>query len=227
MNMPDQSGLVTLQQLRDDPCTASIPVVFLTASAQSAFDRNCAEQLGASSYLLSPVQPDTLVTVVEGAIARARLSRTSQADDYEKIVDSAMSLMHSDYASLQMLFPERGGGGELLLLGFRGFNPEAAKFWEWVRADSSSICGIALRENERVIAPDIARCEFMAHSEDQKVYLQTGIHACQTTPLISSGGNWNGPADPGYRRRAGCWCEKTKREKWPFTITNTVWYSVK
>lgn len=45
--------------------------------------------------------------------------------------------MHSDYASLQMLFPERGSGGELRLLSFRGFNPEAAKFWEWVRADGA------------------------------------------------------------------------------------------
>src|SRR3974390_1756223 len=62
--------------------------------------------------------------------------------EYEKIVDDAVALMRSDYASLQMLFPERGTGGELRLLAFRGFNPQAAKFWEWVRADSQSTCGI-------------------------------------------------------------------------------------
>lgn len=97
--------------------------------------------------------------------------------------------MRSDYASMQMLFPERGSGGELRLLAFRGFNPEAAKFWEWVRADSKSTCGIALRDKSRVVAPDLANCDFMAGFDDQQTYLQTGIYACQTTPLIGRGGN--------------------------------------
>jgi GAF domain-containing protein len=126
------------------------------------------------------------------------------ASSYEKIVDDAVAVMRSDYASVQMLFPERGTGGELRLLAFRGFNPEAAKFWEWVRAESKSTCGIALRETRRVVAPDIAVCDFMADSEDQQVYLETGIHACQTTPLIARAGNvvgmisthWRTPHEP-------------------------------
>ncbi|MGH9643729.1 MAG: GAF domain-containing protein, partial [Terriglobales bacterium] len=104
-----------------------------------------------------------------------------------------------------MLFPERGKGGELLLLASRGFNPQAAKFWEWVSADSKSTCGIALRTVQRVVASDIAACDFMADSEDQQIYLQTGIRACQTTPLIASRGrnvvgmistHWRAPHQP-------------------------------
>src|SRR5437660_2355078 len=121
------------------------------------------------------------------------------ASSYEKIVDDAVAVMRSEYASVQMLFPERGAGGELRLLAFRGFNPEAAKFWEWVRADSKSTCGIALRETRRVVAPDIAVCDFMADSEDQQVYLQTGIHACQTTPLIARTGNVVGMISTHWR----------------------------
>lgn len=118
------------------------------------------------------------------------------ASSYEKIVDDAVAVMRSEYASVQMLFPEHGTGGELRLLAFRGFNPEAAKFWEWVRADSKSTCGIALRETRRVVAPEIAVCDFMADSEDQQVYLQTGIHACQTMPLIARAGNVVGDLHP-------------------------------
>jgi len=129
------------------------------------------------------------------------------ASSYEKIVDDAVAVMRSDYASVQMLFPQRGTGGELRLLAFRGFNPDAAKFWEWVRADSKSTCGIALRDSRRVVAPDIAVCDFMADSEDQQVYLQTGIRACQTTPLIARAGNvvgmisthWRTPHQPSER----------------------------
>lgn len=117
----------------------------------------------------------------------------------EKIVDVAVSLMRSDYASLQMLVPERGEGGQLLLLAFRGFNPHAAKFWEWVRADSKSTCGLALRDSQRVVASDIATCDFMADSDDQDVYLQTGIRSCQTTPLIARNRNVVGMISTHWR----------------------------
>lgn len=81
------------------------------------------------------------------------------------------------------------------------------KFWEWVRADSKSTCGIALRDKSRVVAPDIANCDFMAGSDDQQTYLQTGTYACQTTPLIGRGGNvvgmisthWRTPHQPSEK----------------------------
>ncbi len=119
---------------------------------------------------------------------------------YDKIVDAATAIMRSEYASLQMLYPERGAGGELRLLAFRGFNPQAAKFWEWVRADSESTCGAALRTGKRVIAEDVSRCDFMAGTEDLKTYLQTGIHAVQTTPLVSRSGQLLGMISTHWRR---------------------------
>jgi GAF domain-containing protein len=117
----------------------------------------------------------------------------------QELVDNALALTHSDYASLQMLFPERGSGGELRLLAFRGFDAEAAKFWEWVRADSKSTCGVALQDKKRVVASDIARCDFMLGSDDQQVYLETGIRACQTTPLIGCDGNVIGMISTHWR----------------------------
>jgi PAS domain-containing protein len=51
---------------------------------------------------------------------------------YEKIIDAAVRITKSDFASMQMLHPERGGpggAGELQLLAYRGFAPEAAEFW--------------------------------------------------------------------------------------------------
>ena len=71
---------------------------------------------------------------------------------YEKILDAAKTIMRSDFASMQQYFPHLGARGELKLLGFRGFSPEAAKFWTWVRADSSCTCGVALATRQRVIA---------------------------------------------------------------------------
>ena len=119
---------------------------------------------------------------------------------YDKILDAAMAILRSDFASIQMLHPERGPGGELRLLGQRGFTPEAAKFWEWVRPASKSTCGIALQTGQRVIAPDVRTCEFMAGSDDQETYLQTGIQAVQTTPLVSRCGRVVGMISTHWRQ---------------------------
>jgi PAS domain S-box-containing protein len=126
---------------------------------------------------------------------------------YDKIMEAAVRIMRSDFASMQMLYPERGAGGELRLLAFRGFSPQAALFWEWVRADSESTCGAALRTGSRVIAADVEKCDLMAGTEDLATYLQTGIRAVQTTPLHSRGGglvgmistHWRQPHQPSER----------------------------
>jgi signal transduction histidine kinase len=58
-----------------------------------------------------------------------------------------------------------------------------------------------------VVAADVEKCEFMTGTEDQAMCLQTGIHACQTTPLISRDGkivgmistHWRNPHQPSER----------------------------
>jgi two-component sensor histidine kinase len=128
---------------------------------------------------------------------------------YEKVMDAATAIMRSDFASVQMLHPERGQVGELRLLAWRGFTPNAAKSWEWVGADSpGTSCAAALRTGRRVIVPDVQECDFMAGTEDLKVFRETGIRACQTTPLLSRRGklvgmistHWRNPYRPTERQ---------------------------
>jgi PAS domain S-box-containing protein len=107
---------------------------------------------------------------------------------YDKLVDAAMSIMRSDCASMQQYYPHLGARGELKLLGHRGFTPEAARFWAWVRADSACTCGVAIRRRERVIASDVGNTAFMAGTADQEQLLKAGIRAAQTTPLVSRRG---------------------------------------
>jgi len=126
---------------------------------------------------------------------------------YQKILDVAVAIMRSEYASMQALYPDRGNSGELLLLAHHGFSPEAAKFWEWVDAYSASTCGVALRTRERTIADDVETCPYMVGTPDQTTYLQTGIRAVQSTPLISRNGrlvgvistHWHRPHQPSER----------------------------
>lgn len=128
-----------------------------------------------------------------------------QEDDpeaiYRHLIDAAAFVMHADFASMQMLHPERG---ELELLSHKGFSTEAAVFWKWVRPESGSTCAMALRTGQRVIAPDVERSDCMAGIQDLETCLRMGIHAVQTTPLVSREGrvlgmistHWKKPHEP-------------------------------
>ena len=118
---------------------------------------------------------------------------------FEQILDTAQSLVHSDFASIQMFYPERGSGGELLLLGHRGFSEEAARRWEWVSPSIKTSCGEALRTGRRVIVPDVRSCDFMAGSEEQETYIGAGILSVQTTPLVSRSGALLGMVSTHWR----------------------------
>jgi two-component system, cell cycle sensor histidine kinase and response regulator CckA len=118
---------------------------------------------------------------------------------YEQILDTAMAVLHCDFASIQMFYPERGAHGELKLIGHRGFSREAVERWGWVRPDMCTTCGEALRTGRRVAIPDVRNCEFMAGSDDLAGYLGGGIRAVQSTPLVSRSGSLMGMVSTHWR----------------------------
>lgn len=119
---------------------------------------------------------------------------------YRNLVGAAAKLMHSDFATMQMLHPDRGEKGELQMLAHRGFDSEAIKFWDWVRADSGCTCGFALSTGRRGVATDISRCDFMAGTPDREALLQAGVQAAQSTPLFSRSGRLLGMISTHWRR---------------------------
>jgi GAF domain-containing protein len=118
---------------------------------------------------------------------------------YELIADAAVAIMRSDFASMQLLDPQSGKPGELVLLSYRGFTSEAAQFWLRVPSNSGSTCAAALRTGKRVIVPDVEICEFVVGTEDLATYRQAGIRAVQTTPLLSRKGRLLGMISTHWR----------------------------
>lgn len=69
--MPGMDGPATLAQLRKDPRTSAIPVIFMTARAQAReIDQFLA--LGAQGVISKPFDPMTLATEVEDRLRTAR-----------------------------------------------------------------------------------------------------------------------------------------------------------
>jgi PAS domain S-box-containing protein len=114
----------------------------------------------------------------------------------ERLLDLVISLMSADMASLQLLDSARG---ELFLLAWRGFDPEAAAFWEWVRHDSNSTCGQVLSSGERIIVSDVEACDRLVGTADLDAYRRSGIRAVQSTPLLSASGRLLGMMSTHWR----------------------------
>ena len=51
---------------------------------------------------------------------------------YQKIMDAAVVIMQSQYASMQVLYHGSDGHDKLKLLASSGFSPEAEEYWQWV-----------------------------------------------------------------------------------------------
>jgi PAS domain S-box-containing protein len=116
---------------------------------------------------------------------------------YDRLLDAAISLMSADVGSMQVFHPERG---ELRLLAEKGFHPQSAAYWEWVRLDAASTCGMALSAGCRVIVPDIETCEDMVGTGDLHAYRRSDIRAVQSTPLIARSGRLLGMISTHWRR---------------------------
>ena len=190
LGLPVLNGIEAALRIRQ--CAPKSRILFVSENRDTDI-ADAAIAAGAVGYIVKSQAAKELLPVLNAlrwSLAQndPYLLRASHEIVYEEIVDAAVALMRSDYASMQMLYPERGTGGELRLLAFRGFNRDAASSWEWVGADSKCSCGIALRDNRRVFASDVATCDFMADPEVQQVYLQIDVRACQSTPLITRTG---------------------------------------
>src|SRR4029077_11294470 len=104
---------------------------------------------------------------------------------HEQILEAAMELMKADFASIQLLDPERSA---LKLLAWKNFHEDSAAAWEWIDAESGTTCGRALATGGRIVLEDIEANDGLADDKNLEQYRRSGIRAMQSTPLTSRSG---------------------------------------
>jgi CheY-like chemotaxis protein len=62
--MPDLDGFETIRRIKNDPATANIPVIALTAKTTGT-DRQLALDCGTSGFLTKPVDPSALKAALD------------------------------------------------------------------------------------------------------------------------------------------------------------------
>jgi DNA-binding response OmpR family regulator len=82
VNLPDMSGFEVCRQIKNDPRTAAIPVIQVSATAVEVKDRAHGLTQGADAYLIEPADPEELLATVAAALryhrARLRAERTAK-----------------------------------------------------------------------------------------------------------------------------------------------------
>ncbi len=119
------------------------------------------------------------------AFSRALVEEPNSTTLYQQLVDAAMALLGADVGSLQLLDATRG---ELQLLAWRNFHPDAAAHWQTVSADDATSCGRALRHGARTIIPDVQADELLPGTDDLRYMALSGVRAVQSTPLTMRDG---------------------------------------
>lgn len=119
---------------------------------------------------------------------------------YSEITDAALTIMQSDFASMQMYYPERGTKGELKLLASSGLSQEGREFWAWVGDGSGTLCAVAMWTGKRVMSSDMYNCEHVINTPDHEMFARAGVLAAQSTPLFSRSGELLGMISTHWTR---------------------------
>jgi DNA-binding response OmpR family regulator len=69
--MPDMDGYLVTHQLREDPDTASIPILMFTAKSQ-VDDKVAGYEAGVDDYLTKPIHPAELVAHIKALLSRSK-----------------------------------------------------------------------------------------------------------------------------------------------------------
>lgn len=117
--MPGISGYGVMEAVQEDPATADIPFIFMSAKAERS-DIRAGMKLGADDYLCKPVAKEELLGAIESRLERsAQMRRHAMHEMGELKTDLANSLSH------EFLTPISGILGPARLLETVGDDPDA------------------------------------------------------------------------------------------------------
>lgn len=109
IRLPDMSGMETFEKLHR--IDSKVPIILMTGrgTAQTAIE---AMQRGAFDYILKPLDPDTLIPLIEDAAETSRMTRTRAivADSTidEQPIDAATDLLLGNCSSMQEVYRSIG-----------------------------------------------------------------------------------------------------------------------
>lgn len=187
VHLPDIDGFEVCRRLREDPRTASLPVIHLSATFVHDRDKVTGLNAGADAYLVHPAEPAVLVATLQALIrARSAEERLRQSESrfraiYNQVPDG-MALLDAEgrfddvnpaLATLLGRAPDALVGGRLDALA----RPQDAAAVRDFVAQAVAASGSA--------AGHVSRAEFpLLHAEGREVPLAWSLSPHGTTGLL-------------------------------------------
>lgn len=176
-----------LKEIQSDSRTNrdALNLVREAAAAHERMRDEVAHRQRAEARLASELAATHLLQRLSSQLIREEEGNTL----YKHIVETAMTLMRSECGSMQILEPRTNS---LRLLAWKGFHPDAARFWETITAGAGTACGASLKRGERICLRDVRACDWLVGSPHLNYFELCGIRALQSTPLVSRSGEMLG-----------------------------------
>ena len=102
IHMPGMDGFETSAELKKDPATADIPIIFLTADDESDTEVKCLE-MGAMDFIKKPFVPQVLLQRVRHTLALIRLQANLTLEVAKKTREVTAQLERLDRLSTQIV----------------------------------------------------------------------------------------------------------------------------
>jgi CheY-like chemotaxis protein len=78
VRLPDMTGFDVCEEIKNNPATASLPIIHISASAISVADRTQGLNRGADAYLTEPIAPAELLATITANVRYARARRRAE-----------------------------------------------------------------------------------------------------------------------------------------------------
>ena len=82
--MPTMDGYELVRQMRLDPALASTPVIFCTAHYHEREARDMARTCGISNVIVTPAEPEVILTAVAGVLGTPPPARVPNAEEFDR-----------------------------------------------------------------------------------------------------------------------------------------------
>lgn len=115
----------------------------------------------------------------------------------EPVLKQAMTATGADMGNIQV-FDRREEA--LKIKVHSGFKPPFLNFFANVHDGRGASCGAALKTVQRVTVEDVTESRIFAGTEALQVLLDSGVRACQSTPLVTPGGELVGMLNTHCRK---------------------------
>ena len=210
--MPLLDGFGLLRELRENPNLGEIPVILLSARAGEE-SRVQGVSAGADDYLIKPFSAAELLARVTTHLKLARIrgesvtmlrrlqdvsTRLIGENDLPTLLgdflDAAIEITHADMGNVQLL---DAATGEIRIAAQRGFDRPFLDFFDSIQTGMAA-CGSALQEKRRIVVENVAGSP-VYDSRSREVMLHAGVHAVQSTPLVTRSGKLVGILSTHYR----------------------------